>query len=38
MNDFEVKNAIANNQPLPEGCTIGGYANLSGYAFARPEE
>ena len=37
MNSAEIKKAIFYNQPLLEGCTIGGDADLSGYAFALPK-
>ena len=37
MTISDVNNLLLQNKPLPEGCTIGGYAYLSGYGFALPE-
>jgi len=37
MTEDEVQKYISQNQPLPEGCTIGCYADLRGYGFALPE-
>ena len=37
MKTVDILELIRKNKPLPEGCTIGGYADLRGYNFALPE-
>ena len=37
MKTGDILKLIRKNKPLPEGCTIGGYADLGGYNFALPE-